>query len=254
MPGSKVEVYNSNINMFNLMSPIRWVPPNAAALLDVGCNVGAFLKHCRGVFPNMRLAGVEINPEALEAARRNVPDADLHASGAENLPFADESFDCVTCIEVLEHIPADLRARSLAEMRRVLRPAGRLALRVPHAGVFAFLDSNNLRFRLPWLYRRLIGRGLRDKGYEGSTSGVVWHHHFTKRELLEVAGEGWEIEAWRRGGLLLMPLMDLARWPFYRTGHGEHAISLAMERLAGFDLGLNYGPASIDVLMVLRRA
>jgi hypothetical protein len=48
--------------------------------------------------------------------------------------------------------------------------------------------------------------------------------------------------------------MDLARWPFYRTGRGEHAISLAMERLRGFDLGLDYGPAPFDVLMVLRRA
>src|SRR4051812_26329910 len=152
-----------SLGRFNRMHPIRWVPADAEAMLDVGCNVGALLKHCREVFPNMRLAGVEINPRALDAARRDVPGAELHASGAENLPFADESFDCVTCIEVLEHVPADLRATALAEMKRVLRPGGRLALRVPHAGAFAFLDSNNLRFRFPWLYRRLIGRGMRDE-------------------------------------------------------------------------------------------
>jgi SAM-dependent methyltransferase len=160
----------------------------------------------------------------------------------------------VTCIEVLEHVPADLRARALAEMRRVLRPGGRLVLRVPHAGLFAFLDPNNLRFRFPRLYRRLIGRGRRDDGFDGGSSGVVWHHHFTRQELLTLAGEGWQVEAWRRGGLLITPLVDLARWPFYRTGRGDHAISLAMERLADFDLGFDYGPASIDVLLALRRA
>lgn len=239
---------------FNLMHPIRWVPDGAADLLDVGCNIGAFLSHCREVYPDVRLSGVEIHPETLEVARRNVPGAELHASGAECLPFADESFDCVTCIEVLEHIPAELRAKSLSEMRRVLRPGGRLVLRVPHAGAVAFMDSNNFRFRFPWLYRRLVGRGLRDNGYADPTSGVVWHHHFTREELLALAGEGWEVETWRSGGLIVANLVDLLRWPFYRTGRGEHAASLALERIGNADLGLDYGRASSTVLMVLRKA
>lgn len=239
---------------FNWMHPIRWVPPDALDLLDVGCNVGELLMACREFFPSMRLAGVEINTEALNAARRSLPGTDLRVSGAQDLPFADASFDCLTCIEVLEHIPADLRARSLAELRRVLRPGGRLVLRVPHAGAFAFLDANNLRFRFPRLYRWLVGQGRRDKTYEGSSAGVVWHHHFTERELMELAGEGWEIEARRRGGLLLTPLMDLANWPFYRTGRSDHAISRALRQLANFDIGFNYGPASYDILMILRSA
>ena len=242
-----------SLGKFDRMHPIRWVPPGTVSLLDVGCNVGAFLMHCHEAFPGIRLAGVEVNVEALDAARRNVPGADLHPTAAETLPFPDESFDCVTCVEVLEHIPADFRVRALAEMRRVLKRGGRLVLRVPHAGAFAFLDSNNLRFRLPWLYRRLIRRGLRDATYETLSSGVVWHHHFTKRELLSLTREGWEVEAWRRGGLLLVPLMDIARWPFYRANRGEHPINRAMGRLAALDLGLDYGPLSFDVLIVLRR-
>jgi SAM-dependent methyltransferase len=237
---------------FNRLHPIRWVPPGATSLLDVGCNVGSFLAHCRAVYPEMRLAGVEINTAALEAARRDLPGAELHQAGAEALPFADEVFDCVTCVEVLEHIPADVRAGALAQMRRVLRPGGRLVLRTPHAGAFAFLDAANLRLRFPGAHRRLVGRGLRDPGY-GPSREIVWHHHFTKRELLELAGPGWEVEAWRRGGLLLMPLMDIARWPFYRAGRYDHPLCRAIERLAAFDLGCNYGRASFDILMVLRR-
>ena len=245
----------SRLEAFNLMHPIRWVPPEAKALLDVGCNVGSLLNFVRQEFPGVALAGVEVNAEALEVARRELPGADLHHAGAEALPFADRSFDCVTCIEVLEHVPADRRAGSLAEIGRVLRPGGRLILRTPHLGLFSVLDANNLRFRMPWLYRRLVGRGGRDAGYDhwSSGAGVIWHHHFTKPELLELAGEGWEVEASRTGGLLLFPLADLASWPFYRKGHHDHPACRALARLMTWDIGIDYGRASFDILLVLRR-
>ena len=44
------------------------------------------------------------------------------------LPFPSESFDIVTCISVLEHMPPDTRAKGVAEMARVLKPEGRLIL------------------------------------------------------------------------------------------------------------------------------
>lgn len=238
---------------FNLMHPIRWVPDDAEAILDVGCNVGEFLAHCREMSPRLELAGVEINAPALEAARARLPEAELHNTGAEVLPFPDETFDCVTCVEVLEHIPAELRARSLAEMRRVLRPGGRLVLRVPHAGWFTWLDPNNYRFRLRPLHRLIVGKGLRDAGYDGRSEGVVWHHHFTREELLELAGEGWEVESTRYGALWLMPFLDAASWPFYRLRRTRNALFRGMHRLADFDLGIDYGRASYDVLIVLRK-
>jgi SAM-dependent methyltransferase len=232
------------------MHPIRWVPPAACALLDVGCNVS----HCRALFPDLRLAGVEVNPEALDAARRALPGAELHHAGSDALPFADGSFDCVSCVEVLEHVPEGARRASLAEMQRVLRPGGRLLLRTPHAGAFAFLDPHNLRFRFPGVYARLVGRGARDAGYEGWSHGVVWHHHFRRAELLDLAGPGWDLEACRRGGLLLAPLSEIARWPFYRKGKGDHPVCRALAGLFDADLAVDFGPAAYDILLVLRKA
>ena len=55
------------------MHPIGWVPAGADALLDVGCNAGEFLGHCREVHPALRLAGVEVNAAALGLARRRAP-------------------------------------------------------------------------------------------------------------------------------------------------------------------------------------
>lgn len=237
----------------NRMHPIRWVPDDARSVLDVGCNVGAFLSHCRECFPGLSLAGVEVNPVALEAARQTLPGAELHQAGSEALPFADGRFDLVTCIEVLEHVPERLRKTSLQEMRRVLRPGGRLILRTPHAGAFAFLDPHNLRFRFPGLYNRVIGQGKRDGFYQEAGCEIVWHEHFTKAGLLELAGPGWDVEAVRRGGLLMAPLSEIARWPFYRSGRGENPLCRALARLFDLDLAVDFGPLSYDVLIVLRK-
>jgi SAM-dependent methyltransferase len=235
------------------MHPIRWIPGDANSLLDIGCNAGELLAYCKEFHPAVRLSGIEINPTALAKARHNLPDADLHEGSAEKLPFPDAGFDCVTCIEVLEHIPAERRAQALAEMRRVTRPGGRLVLRVPHAGLFAFLDSNNLRFRAPKLYKTLLKQGRRDAGYNGGSEDVVWHHHFTKKELADLLGDGWEVESSRTGGLLLFPLSDIALWPFYRLQRTNNGLYRTLHRICDFDIGCDYGRASFDILMILKR-
>jgi SAM-dependent methyltransferase len=236
----------------NWMHPIRWVP-SSGLLLDVGCNTGELLSYCRSVYPDLGLAGVEVNAEAIKVARRILPEAELKLASARDLPFASERFDCVTCIEVLEHVPMTDRASTLVEIRRVLRPGGRLVLRVPHDGTFSWLDANNLRFRFPRLYRTLLGRGRRDNGYEGCSHGVVWHHHFTREELLTIAGDGWEEEACRYGAFLLFPMVGLASWPFYHSGRTAGPVFRALQRLANYDIGRSYGERSYDILLVLRR-
>jgi ubiquinone/menaquinone biosynthesis C-methylase UbiE len=134
----------------------KWVPAEAESLLDVGCNVGAFLEDISKRNPKTHLAGIDFNRDSVEAARKRLPTAEFHWADAAAIPFPDKSFDVVTCFEVLEHVPPHDRAKVFTEIHRVLRPKGRLV--TPHRGWFEFLDSINLRFRFPSLYR-LVPRG-----------------------------------------------------------------------------------------------
>ncbi|MBD1846521.1 methyltransferase domain-containing protein [Cyanobacteria bacterium FACHB-63] len=235
------------------MHATKWITSQHQSLLDVGCNLGEFLQLCKETFPHLKLAGVEINKPALVTAQQRLSDANLHHAGAESLPFASESFDYVTCTEVLEHIPVELRSQGLQEMQRVLKPNGYLVLSTPHRGWFDWMDAGNLRFRMPGVYRWIVKGGLRDSSYEALNRHVEWHGHFKFEELMAIAGEGWKVITVERGGLFLFPLMDLLSWFFYRKNLRSHPIRLFFERIAGWDDSINYGQASYRIMIVLQK-
>ncbi len=91
-------------------------------VLDVGCGSSRII----GALPPGSVA-VDVLLRKLRYARRyGIPLA--QASGFA-LPFADASFSCVLCSQVIEHVPKD--SPILAELVRVLRPGGRLVLGTP---------------------------------------------------------------------------------------------------------------------------
>jgi len=100
-------------------------------VLDLGCGAGRFVAalQAAGAEP----VGVEIARAALDRAARNAPGADLRLVDTDgSLPLDHGSVDLVWCSEVLEHVAdADYL---LLEVRRVLRPGGRLLLTVPYHG------------------------------------------------------------------------------------------------------------------------
>jgi SAM-dependent methyltransferase len=103
----------------------RLALPEHPAILDAGCGSGRTMQELAAYG---RVSGIELSPSAVEVARaRGV--GEVLIGRLEELPFADESFDLITCLDVIEHTPDD--HVTLAELRRVCRAGGHLLVTVP---------------------------------------------------------------------------------------------------------------------------
>jgi len=101
------------------------------AVLDLGCGEGAFSAGLAAA--GARPVGVDVAGEALRRARERHPGLDFRrAAPGEPLPLEDGAVDVVWASEVLAFVPDT--ARVLAEVRRVLRPEGRLLVTTPAHG------------------------------------------------------------------------------------------------------------------------
>ena len=101
------------------------------AILDVGCGTGGFaLAAAKAVGPEGSVIGIDPSPEmigrARGKARRSRSRATFETAIVEALPFADETFDVVTMSLVMHQLPSDAFHGGMAEVRRVLKPDGRL--------------------------------------------------------------------------------------------------------------------------------
>jgi len=103
------------------------------AILDVGCGTGSLLALLGERFPEAALIGVDPAPNMLAQARSRFAarPVDLREAKAEELPFVDGSFDLVVTSNSFHHW-AD-QVAGLREVRRVLRPNGRLVMTDPFA-------------------------------------------------------------------------------------------------------------------------
>jgi SAM-dependent methyltransferase len=152
----------------NLAAVIAGSSQPGESLLDIGAGYGAFVLSCRR--HGLDAIGFEIEPLEVDIARQRLrrlePGGDFAAvfrkGDAGQLPFANEAFDMVSLLNVLEHVP-DYRA-VLSEAVRVLRPGGRLFIVCPNYAAF----RKEAHYHVPWMpmlprplavaYLRLLGR------------------------------------------------------------------------------------------------
>jgi arsenite methyltransferase len=116
--------------------PIDWLNiPSGGVALDVGSgpgNVTAQLGQATG--PDGLALGLDISEPMLARAvqAQAGPNVGFMRADAQRLPLRDETVDATTSLAVLQLIPNP--AQTLAEMVRVLKPGGRMAIMVPTAG------------------------------------------------------------------------------------------------------------------------
>jgi ubiquinone/menaquinone biosynthesis C-methylase UbiE len=96
-------------------------------LLDVACGTGRTLHQIARAHPAMRLWGIDLSPAYVRIARRRLADLDevsLAVENAEQLPFADGTFDAATSVYLFHELPRNARRNVVRELRRVVRPGG----------------------------------------------------------------------------------------------------------------------------------
>lgn len=193
---------------------------------------------------------VALNPVVLGAAASSPPSSrgSPAARPDGHLPFDNADFDAVLLLDVLPLLPDD--QGTVDEAARVLRPGGRLVVRVPYRGPLAWLDALNL-------YRYvsdITGRG--PKPPEAKTVG--WRRHYHRRDIqdmlgahrfrvLAVTGTGLGLREAVRLALLLLFRWLLLRDPLYER---TRRLADAINRVEG---GLSLGPLGYHLTVAAER-
>jgi 2-polyprenyl-3-methyl-5-hydroxy-6-metoxy-1,4-benzoquinol methylase len=135
-------------------------PLGAANLLDAGCGEGETIERLTGLLPR-EITGVDLNAESVAFASERIPSGDFRVADVTDLPFDDDSFDLVLCLEVLEHIPGPEAA--VVELARVCR--GDIVISVPSE---------------PWFRLGSLARGKYLEGWGNHPEHV---NHWNPRSL-----------------------------------------------------------------------
>lgn len=112
-------ILNSPTEMQRFAATLAIIPKDTVTLLDVGCGPGVFLHLLRDKL-GIEGVGIEITEAKVEYARR-VLKVDVRLGRADQLPFPDMSFDTVTALEVIEHLPYKAYETALEEFERVAK-------------------------------------------------------------------------------------------------------------------------------------
>jgi len=187
-------------------------------VLDLGCANGRMIE----LFDpeNIEYFGADISEKLVEVAKKIYPAGRFQTADALSLPFNDNTFDKVYFISVLHHIPSEgFRQKCFSEINRVLKPNGRLILRVwdllkIDKGISLLLKYSFLKLArktkidffdlmMPW------------KDFQQNKKGERYFHLFRTGELKKLAiAAGFKTEKiWRGGKGKLANIYLIARKP-----------------------------------------
>ncbi len=143
---------------------------SAQSVLDIGCGFGGLIECLDSQFSDMNLTGINIDPRQLDICQRlrskSQNSIRWQEADACELPFADNSFDRVFCVEAIFHFSS--RRTFIAEVRRVLKPGGRFA-----ASDIRLTDSAVTSSTPRFMIRALLNDGYGPWPDPWSTNGTV---------------------------------------------------------------------------------
>ena len=98
-------------------------------LLEIGCAKGFLLHDLRRAVPGLEPFGLDISEYAIQNSMEDVRPR-LVRGVAEHLPFPDDAFDVVLCVNTIHNLPEDLCKQAVREIERVMQPSGHSYIQV----------------------------------------------------------------------------------------------------------------------------
>lgn len=172
-------------------------------VLEVSCGAGGGASYITRTLGPASYTGLDLNPASVDLCRKRhqLPNLDFVQGDAQDLPFADETFDAVINVEASHQYPRF--DRFLAEVARVLRPGGH------------FLYTDNCRHRWVDMWEtalaeaplRLVSeRDIHDEAMRGLRENTRRSQELLSRRmpvfLVEIIRQGFSVMDWdlRRAG------------------------------------------------------
>jgi SAM-dependent methyltransferase len=115
-----------NFERFRITASL--IQSDVHSLLDAGCGNGVFVNYLSEHRKDLAIFALDRSKAALKHVKTNPILGDV-----SELPFADNHFDCITCLEVLEHLPIEVYNKTLRELARVSKKY--LIISVPYKEV-----------------------------------------------------------------------------------------------------------------------
>ncbi len=145
----------------------------AGTMLDVGCGEGFTIERLLRVNGHLSIQGLDADARALAEAKKKHPHIFFQLGDIGELPFDDERFELVLCLEVLEHLREPLPA--LEELRRV--SSRHCVISVPNEPFF------------------MVANLLRGKNVRAWGNDPEHVHRWTAREFLGMLRDYFEVES-----------------------------------------------------------
>jgi cyclopropane fatty-acyl-phospholipid synthase-like methyltransferase len=146
--------------------------PAGGRVLDLGCGNGAKISRLAERFD---VTGVDISERQLQLARAAVPEATFHEADFTELAFPGETFDAVTALYSIVHVPREEQPALFARILHWLQPGGLFLASLSHVGgpdrveewlgvdmFFSGFDAETNR------------RIVREAGFDVHSDDVVW--------------------------------------------------------------------------------
>lgn len=133
-------------------------------VLDVGCGTGLLVRYLNA--NHFDAIGCDSSPQGIKIARKNNGRVKIILAKASSLPFKDNSFDLITSVSIIEHLPQKDALKFILECKRILNKNGFIFLITPNFATplrvlagrkwFAYLDPTHINFYTPKTLSKLL--------------------------------------------------------------------------------------------------